>query len=88
MGDGDTLAPLLGATAVFGVRSEQEAARSLSLLGLDADDEQLRRRLLDFSAGRCLLRDYQGRVEAVQVDIASRRLLRELSTTPVSSAMS
>jgi hypothetical protein len=83
MGDGDTLAPLLGATAVFGVRSEQEAARALSLLGLDPDDEQLRRRLLDFTTGRCLLRDHQGRIEAVQVDLASRRLLGELSTTPV-----
>jgi hypothetical protein len=82
MSDGDTLAPLLGATAVFGVRSEQEAARSLLLLGLDPDDEQLRRQLLDFSAGRCLLRDHEGRIEAVQVDLASKRLLRELSTTP------
>jgi hypothetical protein len=82
MGDGDTLAPLLGATVVFGVRSEAEAARSLSLLGLDPDDERLRRQLLDFGAGRCLLRDHQGRVEAVQVDMASRRLLTQLSTTP------
>jgi hypothetical protein len=46
MSDGDTLA-LLGATAVFGVRSDQEAERSLSLLGLDPDDERPRRRLQD-----------------------------------------
>jgi hypothetical protein len=71
MGDGDTLAPLLGATAVFGVRSEQEAARSLALLGLDPDDGRLRRRLLDFSAGRCLLRDHRRRIEAVRVHVAS-----------------
>jgi AAA-like domain len=75
-------APLLGATAVFGVRSEQEAGRVLALLGLDPDDERLRRQLLEFSAGRCLLRDHQGRIEAVQVDLASRRLLAGLSTTP------
>jgi hypothetical protein len=82
MGGGDSLAPLLGATAVFGVRSEQEAGRARALLGLDPDDERLRRQLLEFSAGRCLLRDHQGRIEAVQVDLASRRLLGELSTTP------
>jgi hypothetical protein len=67
---------------VFGVRSEQEAARSLSLLGLDPEDEHLCRQLLEFSAARCLLRDHQGRIEAVQVDMASRRLLSALSTTP------
>jgi hypothetical protein len=42
----------------------------------ELEDERLRRQLLEFSAGR------QGRIEAVQVDLASRRLLGELSATP------
>ncbi len=78
----ESLENLIGATFVFGLRSEAEAARALKLLDLDADDERLRRRLLEFDAGRCLMRDHRGRVEAVQVDVVAGWLLRALSTTP------
>jgi hypothetical protein len=73
---------LLGATFVFGLRSEREAERALALLDLDPDDRRLRDMLLEFDAGRCLMRDHRGRVEAVQVEVAVPRLLRALSTTP------
>jgi hypothetical protein len=33
-------------------------------------------------AGRCLLRDHSGRVEAIQVDVVAPSLLRAFSTTP------
>ncbi|MGI8558723.1 MAG: ATP-binding protein [Solirubrobacteraceae bacterium] len=78
----EALQDLVGATFVFGLRSEAEAARALTLLGLDADDAAMRRRLLAFEAGRCLMRDHRGRVEAVQVDLVAPWLLRALSTTP------
>lgn len=78
----EALANLVGATFVFGLRSEEEASRALTLLGLDADDSALRRRLLEFEAGRCLMRDHRGRVEAVQIDLVAPWLLRALSTTP------
>jgi len=78
----DSLENLIGATFVFGLRSETEAARALRLLDLDPDDQALRRSLLEFDAGRCLMRDHRGRVEAVQVDIVAPWLLRALSTTP------
>jgi hypothetical protein len=73
---------LIGATFVFGMRSEREAGRALQVLGLDPDDRALRRRLLDFESGRCLMRDHRGRVEAVRVEIVEAQLLRALSTTP------
>jgi hypothetical protein len=63
------------------MRSEREAARALALLGLDADDERERRRLLELEAGACLMRDHRGRIEAVQVDVPAT-LLDALSTTP------
>jgi hypothetical protein len=78
----DSLENLIGATFVFGLRSEAEAARALQLLDLDPDDRVLRRQLLEFEAGRCLMRDHRGRIDAVQVDVAARRLLRAFSTTP------
>jgi hypothetical protein len=78
----DSLENLIGATFVFGLRSENEAARALRLLDLDPDDQGLRRSLLEFDAGRCLMRDHRGRVEAVQVDVVAPWLLRALSTTP------
>jgi hypothetical protein len=78
----ESLENLIGATFVFGMRSESEAGRALQVLGLDPDDRALRRRLLDFDAGRCLMRDHRGRVEAIRIEIVEARLLRALSTTP------
>jgi hypothetical protein len=77
-----SLENLIGATFVFGLRSESEAERALRLLGLDPEDRLLRERLLEFEAGRCLMRDHHGRVEAVQIEVLAPRLLRAFSTTP------
>lgn len=85
IGERESLENLLGATFVFGMRSEAEAARALSLLGLDADDARMRRFLLELDAGRCLFRDHFGRVEAIQVDLVAPALLQALSTTPGAS---
>lgn len=82
VGERESLENLLGATFVFGMRSEAEAARALILLGLDPEDRRARERLLEMHAGRCLLRDHSGRVEAIQVDVVAPSLLRAFSTTP------
>jgi hypothetical protein len=89
---GDTLADgraslenLIGATFVFGLRSEREAERALEMLGLDSSDRGLRESLLAFDAGRCLMRDHRGRVEAIQVEVLLPRLLDAFSTTPLPS---
>jgi hypothetical protein len=79
----ESLESLIGATFVFGVRSQQEAGRALALIGLDPEDAGLRRQLLEFGAGRCLFRDHRGRVEAIQVDLIGSVLRRALSTTPL-----
>jgi hypothetical protein len=82
MGDRESLDNLLGATFVFGMRSQAEAGRALGLLGLDPDDHRVRQMLLELEAGRCLFRDHHGRVEAIQVDVVVPSLLRAFSTTP------
>ncbi len=82
VGERESFESLVGATFVFGVRSQQEAARALTLLGLDPDDRGMRQRLLELDSGRCLFRDHQGRIEAIQVDLIVPSLLRALSTTP------
>jgi hypothetical protein len=73
---------LIGATFVFGLRSEGEAERALRLLDLDPDDRALRDALLAHERGRCLMRDHSGRVEHVQIEVLVPSLLRALSTTP------
>ena len=73
---------LIGATFVFGLRSEAEAARALQLLDLDPDDQALREQLLSYDRGRCLMRDHQGRVEPIQVEVLAPHLLSAFSTTP------
>jgi hypothetical protein len=82
IGERESLENLLGATFVFGMRSEAEASRALSLLGLDPEDSRMRRSLLELEAGRCLFRDHRGRVEAIQIDVVVPALLRAFSTTP------
>src|SRR5207248_11766043 len=47
IGERESLQNLIGATFVFGMRSEVEAARALTLLGLDPDDARLRPLLLE-----------------------------------------
>jgi hypothetical protein len=85
IGERESLENLIGATFAFGMRSETEAARALSLLGLDPQDGRMRRALLEMEAGRCLFRDHHGRVEAIQVDLAAAYLLRAFSTTPAAA---
>jgi hypothetical protein len=81
LGERESLENLLGATFVFGMRSDGEARRALELLGLDPEDRALRQTLLALDAGRCLFRDHRGRVEAIQIDVTPT-LLRAFSTTP------
>ena len=83
VGDGSSIENLLGATFVFGMRSEAEAGRALALLGLDPEDRGMRQTLLSFEAGSCLMRDHRGRVEAVQIDLVLPQLRRAFSTTPL-----
>jgi hypothetical protein len=82
IGERESLENLIGATFVFGMRSEAEAARALALLGLDPEDRRMRHSLLELEAGRCLFRDHRGRVEAIQVDVVVPSLLKAFSTTP------
>jgi hypothetical protein len=82
IGERESLENLLGATFVFGMRSEAEAGRALQLLGLDPENRRMRQCLLEFEAGRCLFRDHSGRVEAIQVEVVLPSLLRAFSTTP------
>lgn len=74
------LAELIGVVFVFGQDSDTAAAAALRLIGLQATPE-LVGRLREFRAGRCLMRDLQGRIGEVQIDL-DPRLLEALTTTP------
>jgi hypothetical protein len=82
LSDVDELDGLIGAAFCFGVETEREARKALRLLRLDEDDEGLQQRLLSFRRGRCLMRDYDGRVSPMRVDLVDPDLLRTLDTTP------
>jgi hypothetical protein len=76
------LEDLIGAYLCFGVETDAEAARALQLLHLDADAGALQAQLRAFRRGRCFMRDYDGRVGAIQVDPVDPALLDALDTTP------
>jgi hypothetical protein len=82
LGDVDELDSLIGACFCFGVETEREAAKALRLLGLDEDDAALQQRLQAFRRGCCFMRDYDGRVSPVQIDLLDPALLGALDTTP------
>jgi hypothetical protein len=76
----DAVVDLVGWHFAFGVKTEREAKRVVNHMGLDADDPTLVARQQRFRRGQCLVRDYEGRVGAVQIDLGS--LLSKLATTP------
>jgi hypothetical protein len=82
LGDVDELEGLIGAAFCFGVEIEREARKALRLLHLDEDDSELIQRLMSYRRGRCLMRDFEGRVSPVQVDLVDDSLLEALDTTP------
>lgn len=75
------LSELVGTYFVFGQESDAESARALRLLGLDPDDQALVARVRGLRRGRCLMRDLDGRVGELQVDV-DPQLLTALDTTP------
>jgi hypothetical protein len=79
--DAEEVDNLIGARFVFGMEAEEEARKALSLLRLDGDDERLRQQVLQFRRGRCFMRDYAGRLAAIQIEPGSE-LVRALDTTP------
>lgn len=81
LGDAAELEPLVGSLFAFGVETEAEARRALTLLRLDEDDENAMQQLLGYREGRCFLRDFEGQVAPLQIE-PPRWLLEELDTTP------
>jgi hypothetical protein len=75
------LSDLVGTYLIFGQESDAEAARALHLLGLDPEDQGLIARVRGFRQGRCLMRDLDGRVGELQVDV-DPQLLAALDTAP------
>jgi len=80
------LSDLVGTYLIFGQESDPEAARALELLGLDPTDRSLSARLREFRRGRCLMRDLDGHVGEVQIDLADPALLAAFDTTPKQAA--
>ncbi len=80
--DLDGLSELIGVYFIFGQDSDTEAARALSLIGLNPDDQGLVSLVCGFRQGRCLMRDLDGRVGEVQIDPVYEHLLEAFDTTP------
>ncbi len=76
------LTELIGVYLVFGQDSDAEARRALELIGLDGENSELVGLLRELRKGRCLMRDLDGRVGELQVDLVYPHLLAALQTTP------
>lgn len=76
------LSELVGVYFLFGQDSIPEAERALAILGLDPADAALRSRLTEYRQGLCLMRDLDGRVGEVQIDLVFPELLAVLDSSP------
>jgi hypothetical protein len=74
------LSELIGVVFLFGQDSDSAAAAALRLIGLDPVPELIAR-VREYRAGRCLMRDLDGRVGELQIDLPPH-LLNALTTTP------
>ena len=84
--DLEELADLIGTWFIGGQESDTEARRALELIGLDPQNPELVRLLREYRAGRCLMRDLDGCVGEVQVDLVHPHLLAAFDTTPTKAA--
>jgi hypothetical protein len=75
------LADLIGVVFIFGQDSDDAAAAALRFIGLTPTRELIGR-VREFRAGRCLMRDLNGRVGEVQIDLVYPHLLQAFTTTP------
>ena len=80
IGERESLENLIGATFVFGMRSEAEAARALTLLGLDPDDRRAAPALLELRRRALPVARPPRAVEAIQVELLVPWLPRAFST--------
>ncbi len=81
IGDLGDLADLIGVVFVFGQDSDDAAAAALPFIALDPTRELIAL-TRDMRAGRCLMRDLDGRVGEVQIDLVYPHLLQAFQTTP------
>jgi AAA-like domain len=81
IGDLGDLADLIGVVFVFGQDSDDAARAALRFIGLDPTRE-LVALVRELRAGLCLMRDLDGRVGEVQVDLVYPHLLQAFQTTP------
>ncbi len=80
--DPEWLEERFGAVFCFRLASESQLVPVSRLLRCEADSGAVAHELLTAGPGRCLMRDYRGRVGRLQVDFADDRLLPILDTTP------
>jgi hypothetical protein len=76
------LSELVGVYFLFGQDSIPEAEEALRMLGLDPGDPVLRSVLLEARQGLCLMRDLDGRIALVQIDLVFPALIAALDNTP------
>jgi hypothetical protein len=75
------ISDLVGTWLLFGQDSDSEATRALELVGVQPTPARVAR-LREARAGRCVMRDLQGRAAEVQVHCPDPELLAAFDTTP------
>lgn len=83
--DQNAIGNLFGAYFALRPADQDEAQRTLRLMGLDPSDESMIKRLLRLQSGQALFKDYRGNVEFVDIHL-NPSFLEHTSTTPAVEA--
>jgi hypothetical protein len=79
--DAPVIRELVRTWFIFGQDSEEQAELGLRLAGVEPTEARVRR-LQGAVAGRCVMRDLQGRAAEIQIDVGDPELLAALNTAP------
>lgn len=79
------LSELFGVYLLFGQETEAEARAGLTQIGLDSE-APLAQWITEYRQGLCLMRDLDGRIGEVQIDLVFGELLAALDNTPKAAA--
>ena len=84
MADLGDLRNLIGEYFIFGQESDEDARVALEAVGLDPEDRALRQmvRYPNYREGLCLMRDLDGRVAELQIDLVYEHLRDAFDTSP------
>lgn len=87
LGDSEDVRANIGTRFCFGTKTMAEAKSILKYIGLDEEDKDLQKLLVDLPTGVCLMRDIYGRIKFIATDYILEKFLKAFDTRPAKTRL-